>query len=227
MLRDSDSLAHTPGANARRMESQVNRNGYLKKLTTLGAQFAQGVARQLDLRWKIAEASAGLKGTYPAGGEKAFLAAAATASGFTEGDIGNLVRAFETRQDLTPAQAERTASWSTDAILTLRGKGMDSKARTSLIAKAEAKGTQNVKTLRDLKKGIVGGSTRNRKSKKDQNIALAKKFEKDFNRMLKNHPAVSLVAGMQFAQDHPGLDLAAALTFHAAQVSTPAPVVSA
>lgn len=204
----------------------MNRNGYIRKLQTLGGQFAAGVARQLDLRWKIAEASAGLKGTYPAGGEKAFLAAAATATGFTEGDIGNLVRAYETRQDLTPAQAEKVATWSTDAVLTLRGKDMSTANRSKLIAKAEGKGTQNVKVLRELKKGIVGGSTRNRKSKKDQNIALAKKYEKDFNRMLKSYPAVALIAGMQFAQDHPGVDLAAALTFHAAQVSSPTPVAS-
>jgi hypothetical protein len=219
--------SHTEAAkHAARNGVEVNRNGYIRKLTTLGTSYLKNTTERENLRWQIAEFAFGLRGTFAAGQEKAALATAATAVQFSEGDVGNLIRAYEVKQDLTPAQAEKVSDWTTDAVLTLRGKDMTTGNRTKLISKAEAKNTRNVKTLREMKRGIVGSSPRNRANATDAKIALAKKLEKDFNRLLKSHDPVALAAGMQFAQDHSGQDVAAALLFHAAQVQKAAAVVA-
>lgn len=202
-----------------------NRNSIIASLTRTATKLRDNAKQRENLRWVLAGQSYDLRGTYPAGGEKAALAAAATATGFSEGDIASLIRAFETRTGLTDAQKKRVETWTTDAMLTLRGKGMDTKKQTRLIDWAEKQQTQNVKKLRDQKKKIVGGQTRNRQNANDAKIALAKKYAADFNRLLKSHNPVTLAAGMRFAQEHPGLDLASALLFHAAQVQTATPVV--
>jgi len=198
----------------------MNRKSLLTAIRKTGVALTKNKTERENLRWVLAGQCFNLRATYSAGNEKAALAAAATESGFTESDIGNLIRAYEVREELTQAQRSKVESWTTDAALTLRGKDMTTGNRTKLIAKAESKGTQNVKTLREMKKAIVGGgSTRNRKSQKDQNIALAKSLEKDIARLFKSHNPVSLIAGAQFAQDHPGKDIAAALLFASAQVT--------
>jgi hypothetical protein len=197
----------------------MNRTAIIGKLTTLGVSLVKNDAEKQNLRWQIAEFSFKLRDTYPAGSEKAFLATAATAAKLTEGDIGNLVRAYEVRQDLTKVQAEKTADWTTDAVLTLRGKDMNAGNRTKLITKAEKKGTRNVKDLRTFKKGIVSATPRNRQNATDAKIAFVKKNEKLIERLLKSHDSLALIAGAQFAQDNPGVDVSAAITFAAAQVT--------
>ena len=205
----------------------MNRNSIIKKLTKLGQDWVKNTEQRENLRWSIGEAAFNLRSTFQAGQEKAALASAATAVGLTEGDVGNLIRAYEARQDLTQAQRDKTASWTTDAVLTLRGKEMTPAKRTQLIDKAAKKNTQNVKTLREIKKSVVTPASRQRKNATDAKIALAKKLAKDLDRLFKNgHDPVSLAAGAQLAQGNPGADVAAAITFHAAQVKKTAVVAS-
>ena len=164
----------------------MNRNTLISRLTKLGQELVKNGQQRENLRWQIAEKASALKATYPAGGEKAFLAAAATASGLTEGDIGNLVRAFEVRSDLTPAQVKATETWTTDAALVLRGKDMTPANRTKVIAKAEKANTQNVKKLRGFKAEVVTPKSRQKQNANDRKIALAKKLEKDIARLFAN-----------------------------------------
>lgn len=208
------------------------RESLLKRLARSGAKYAKNAAERESLRWIIASESFALRATYPAGGEAAFKAAAATATGFAESDIGNLVRAYECRESLTADQRKRTQTWTTDAMLTLRGKDMTPAKRTQLIKWSEDKGTQNVKRLREQKGKIVGRTPRKRQSKTDAKIALAKSLAKDFERIFKNHegPArLAFIAGVQFAMDKGAdkdtKDIAAALIFADAQVSKATPVV--
>lgn len=206
----------------------MNRNTLIARLTKLGQELVKNTVQRENLRWSIAEKASALKATYPAGGEKAFLAAAATATGLTEGDIGNLVRAFEVRGELTPAQVKQTENWTTDAALVLRGKGMTPANRNKVIAKAEKANTQNVKKLRAFKSEVVTPKSRQKQNATDRKIALSKKLSKDIARLFKNHPGavMTLAAGARFAQDNPGEDIAAVLIFAAAQVRKATPVAS-
>lgn len=207
----------------------MNRTTIEKQLVRTATAIREKKRQVETLRWTLAKQAYAFRGTFPAGGEKAAIAQAATATGFAESDIGNLIRAYEVLSDLTPAQAEKVQalSWTTDAALTLRGKNMTPARRTSLLNWSEKQGTRNVKKLREQKAKLVGGTTRNRRNKQDEQIALAKSLGATFEKKAKSFDVLAMIAGAQLAQENPGKDVAAALTFWNAQREAAAKKVAA
>jgi hypothetical protein len=206
----------------------MTRKALIARVTKHGAALRTLGKKTVEITWLLAEDLVQLQGTFPQGeeGKKAFKATAATASGKGESMIDNLVRAVAVRESLTDKQRERTAEWSYDSVLVMAGKDMTSGNRTKLIDRAEKANTRNVKDLRTFKTAIVGKTSRNRQSQTDANVKLAKDLGDTFAKLAKSHDVLALIAGAQLAQDHPGKDVAAALVFWNAQVTTAAPVVA-
>lgn len=207
----------------------MNRKSLITRIERSAASLATLGAKTVEVTWRMAYDVVALQATYPAGAEgaKAFKATAATAAHRSESMIENLVRAVAVRESLTKAQREATEGWSYDAILTLSGKDVTSAKRTSIIGKAEKRGTQNVKDLRTFKREVMGTTKRNRRNSADATKALAESIGERVAKLVKDgkHNYVSLIAGAQLAQDHEGKDVAAALTLIASQARMAAKVV--
>lgn len=204
----------------------MNRKSLLARITKRQLRIRGAEQTRDRLTWEQAGDLVLLRGTFAAGQDKAFRAAAATAARKSESWVDNLVKAYEARESLTPAQRKLVADWTYDMVLSLRGKDMTTAKRTSLITKVNKEGTRSPVEVRKHKRSIVGTTKRNRKGKAEQTTALAKSIGPAVAKLVKaKHSYVSLIAGAQLAQDNPGKDIAAALLFLSTQASAAAKVV--
>lgn len=205
----------------------MSRTAILKRLSRRAGEVATLGKRAQDTLWLIAADLVTLQGTYPAGdkGTKAFKAAAATATGYSESGIVNLVRAQETLTGMNQVHRAKVEGWATGSVYQLRG--LTPAQRTRVLALAEKKGTSAEKEVRAFRAQVAGKKNRNTKNATDKKIALANEMSKTFQKLAKSHNVLDLIVGAQLAQDNPGKDIAGALTFWNSQVTKAATVVKA
>jgi hypothetical protein len=207
----------------------MTRKVLLARITKTGAMLRTLAGKTVEVTWSLAEDLVLLQGTFPQGkdGAAAFVASASTASGKGEATIRNLVRAVEVRNALTTAQREKVQDWSYDMVLSLADGKLTGSQKTALIGKVEKSATRSPIEVRKIKRDMVGGAKRNRKTSADATVALAAKVQTDVQKLIDHgHNPVALAAGAQLAREYTG-DVAAAILFVAAQLAKTAEKVAA